>query len=103
VTRREDDPADGFDLPDDAGNSRGGQEAVLTDYQTANLILNRNNVSCTSIQAVTYCYNVFQEAVTQNIDGGGKTTLTFKQMYKSPWVPLDLKATRAQSTASFYR
>lgn len=37
VTSCEDDPADGLDLPDDAGNSRGGQEAIVADYQAANL------------------------------------------------------------------
>lgn len=37
VAGREDDPADGLDLPDDAGNSRGGQEAVVSDNQPADL------------------------------------------------------------------
>lgn len=37
MTSCEDDPADGLDLPDDAGNSGGGQEAVVTDHQTADL------------------------------------------------------------------
>lgn len=37
VTGCEDDPTYGLDLPDDAGNSRGGQEAIVADYQTTNL------------------------------------------------------------------
>lgn len=37
VTGCEDDPAYGLDLPDDAGNSRRGQEAIVADYQTTNL------------------------------------------------------------------
>lgn len=32
VTCGEDDAADRLDLPDDAGNGRRGQEAVVTDY-----------------------------------------------------------------------
>lgn len=37
VTRREDDSSDGLDLPDDAGNSRRGQEAIVADNQPPNL------------------------------------------------------------------
>lgn len=37
VASCEDDPTDGLDLPDDAGNSGGGQEAVVADNQTTNL------------------------------------------------------------------
>lgn len=37
VAGREDDPAYGLDFPDDAGNSRGGQEAVVSDNQPADL------------------------------------------------------------------
>lgn len=33
----EDDPTYGLDLPDDAGNSRGGQKAVVSDNQPADL------------------------------------------------------------------
>lgn len=37
VTGCEDDPAYGLDLPDDAGNSRGGQEAIVADDQATDL------------------------------------------------------------------
>lgn len=37
VTGCEDDPTDGLDLPDDAGNSRGGQEATVPDNQSTDL------------------------------------------------------------------
>lgn len=37
MTGREDDPTDGLDLPDDAGNSRGGQEAIVSNNQPADL------------------------------------------------------------------
>lgn len=37
VTGCEDDPADGLDLPDDAGDGGGGQEAVVADYKTTDL------------------------------------------------------------------
>lgn len=37
VTRRENDSSDGLDLPDDAGDSRRGQEAIVADNQPANL------------------------------------------------------------------
>lgn len=37
VTGCEDDPTYGFDLPDDAGNSRGGQEAIVSDNQPTDL------------------------------------------------------------------
>lgn len=33
----EDDPTDGLDLPDDAGNGRSGQEPVMADHQTSDL------------------------------------------------------------------
>lgn len=33
----EDDPTYGLDLPDDAGNSRGGQEAIVSDHQPTDL------------------------------------------------------------------
>lgn len=37
VTSCEDDPTNSLDLPDDAGYSRGGQKAVVANYQTTNL------------------------------------------------------------------
>lgn len=37
VTSCEDDPTNRLDLPDDAGNSRGGEEAIVANYQTTNL------------------------------------------------------------------
>lgn len=43
VARRENDSTDGFDLPDDAGNSRCGQEAIVADNQPADLNGTYNN------------------------------------------------------------
>lgn len=37
VTSCKDNPAYGLDLPDDAGNSRGGQEAIVADNQPTDL------------------------------------------------------------------
>lgn len=37
VTSCKDDPTYGLDLPDDAGDSRGGQEAIVADNQATNL------------------------------------------------------------------
>lgn len=37
MTSCKDDPAYGLDLPDDAGNSRGGQEAIVANNQATNL------------------------------------------------------------------
>lgn len=43
VTSCEDDPTNSLYLPDDAGNSRSGQEAIVSDYQTTNLHNTDNN------------------------------------------------------------
>lgn len=37
MTSCEDDPTNGLDLPDDAGNRGGGQEAIVADNQATNL------------------------------------------------------------------
>lgn len=50
VTGCEDDPTYGLDLPDDAGNSGGGQKAVVSDNQPADL--NNADVSEPSMKCI---------------------------------------------------
>lgn len=37
VAGRQNDPTNGFDFSDDAGHSRSGEDAILSNNQTANL------------------------------------------------------------------
>lgn len=50
MTGSEDDPTYGLDLPDDAGNGGGGQEAVVSDNQPADL--NNADISERSMKCI---------------------------------------------------
>lgn len=52
VTGCEDDPTYGFDLPDDAGDSRGGQEAVVSDNQPSDLSTEEKNNNSMDVKTV---------------------------------------------------